>query len=365
MRRERLITTTPMTALFLHCRAGFESECAAEIQQRAQELGVSGFCKGQPDAGFVLFESNEAEGAIRTHRAVAFNSLVFTRQWFVIQGLCEGLPASDRVSELVRAAAGIPRAADTLLLETPDTTEGRELARLCRGIRAPLEAALTEAKLLRPHGGEEGSRLHICFLDGATAFVGYAAAANSPPWPRGIPRLRYHHDAPSRSALKLDEALLRFLTPEEGTRLLAPGMQAVDLGAAPGGWTWQLMRRGLSVTAIDNGPLAPDLLKSSLVSHLAADGFTYRPKAPVAWMVCDMVEQPIRIADLVARWVEQGWCEQTIFNLKLPMNRRYQEVQRCLDLIRRRLGKKAVRFSLTCKQLYHDREEVTAYLHRL
>lgn len=354
-----------MSTLFLHCRAGFESECAAEIRQRSSELGVSGHCTGQPEAGFVVFESNEPDGAVRTHRAVAFNSLVFTRQWFVVLGLCEGLPPEDRVSTLVAAAAGLPRPAAALFLETPDTTEGRELTRLCRGIRLPLEAALTEARLLRPAAGDDGLCLHVCFLDGTNAFVGYGAQANSPPWPRGIPRLRYHYDAPSRASLKLDEAILRFLSPEETTRLLVQGMQAVDLGAAPGGWTWQLMRRGLQVTAVDNGPLAPDLLKSGLVSHLCVDGFSYRPKAPVPWMVCDMVEQPIRIADLVARWIEEGWCQQTIFNLKLPMNRRYQEVQRCLDLIRRRLSKKALCFSLTCKQLYHDREEVTACLRRL
>lgn len=354
-----------MSALFLHCRAGFESECAAEIQQRSGELGAGGYCKGQPEAGFVVFEGNAPDGATRTHRAVAFNSLVFTRQWFLVLGHCEGLPPEDRVSGLVAAAAGLPRPAAALFLETPDTTEGRELARLCRGIRLPLESALTSARLLHPAAGDEGLCLHVCFLDWTSAFVGYAAQANSPPWPRGIPRLRFHQDAPSRASLKLEEALLRFLSPDERTRLLAPGMQAVDLGAAPGGWTWQLVRRGLQVTAVDNGPLAPDILKSDLVSHLCADGFSYRPKAPVPWMVCDMVEQPIRVADLVARWIEEGWCQQTIFNLKLPMNRRYQEVQRCLDLIRRRLGKKALRFSLTCKQLYHDREEVTACLRRL
>lgn len=354
-----------MTALFLHCRAGFESECAAEIQQRSMELGVSGFCRGRPETGFVVFESNEPEGALRTHRALALNSLVFTRQWFLVLRLCEGLPPDDRVSGLVAATAGLPRAATTLFIDTPDTTEGRELARLCRGLRPPLEMALTLSNRYRSASSDDGICLHVCFLDGTTAYVGYAAQANCSPWPRGIPRLRYHQDAPSRAALKLDEAILRFLTPEEGKRLLAPGTQAVDLGAAPGGWTWQLMRRGMQVTAVDNGPLAPDLLKSGLVSHLCVDGFSFRPKEPVPWMVCDMVEQPIRIAELVARWIEEGWCQQTIFNLKLPMNRRYQEVQRCLDLIRRRLGKKAVRFSLTCKQLYHDREEVTACLRRL
>ncbi len=354
-----------MSSLFLHCRSGFESDCAAEIRQRTEKLAVPGYCKGRPGAGFVVFESTEADGAVRTHRAVAHTSLIFTRQWFVVLNLCERLPSDDRVGALVDAAGTLPRPADSLFLETPDTTEGRELARLCRGIRVPLETALAKAKLFSPGREGEGPRLHVCFLDGATAFVGYAYPANSPSWPRGIPRLRYHRDAPSRSALKLDEAFLRFLSPDERARLLAPGSHAVDLGAAPGGWTWQLLQYGMTVTAVDNGPLTPEIIQTGQVSHLRADGFTYRPKAPVEWMVCDIVEQPIRIADLVTRWIQHGWCRQTIFNLKLPMNQRFHEVQRCLDLIRRRLGKAQIRFSLACKQLYHDREEVTAYLRRL
>ena len=81
-------------------------------------------------------------------------------------------------------------------------------------------------------------------------------------------------------------------------------------------------------------------------------------------MVCDIVEQPIRIADLAARWIAHGWCMQTIFNLKLPMKKRYQEVRRCLMHIDEALRAGGVVYSVACKQLYHDREEVTVYLRR-
>jgi 23S rRNA (cytidine2498-2'-O)-methyltransferase len=50
-------------------------------------------------------------------------------------------------------------------------------------------------------------------------------------------------------------------------------------------------------------------------------------------MVCDMVESPSRIARLAARWIAEGWCAQTIFNLKLPMKKRYEEVERCRGLV--------------------------------
>ena len=120
-------------------------------------------------------------------------------------------------------------------------------------------------------------------------------------------------------------------------------MRAVDLGAAPGGWTWQLAHRGLRVTAVDNGPLKGEVRDDPLVTHLRADGLAYLPKRPVDWMVCDIVEQPSRIAALVARWIGEGHARHAIFNLKLPMKKRYDEVRRCEAIIARALAKARVR----------------------
>lgn len=106
------------------------------------------------------------------------------------------------------------------------------------------------------------------------------------------------------------------------------------------------------------------LMESGLVEHVRADGFRFRPKETVDWLVCDIVEQPIRVAELAARWIGEGWCRHTVFNLKLPMKKRYQEVQRCLTQIRVALDDAGLRYHMACKQLYHDREEVTVYLRR-
>jgi 23S rRNA (cytidine2498-2'-O)-methyltransferase len=116
------------------------------------------------------------------------------------------------------------------------------------------------------------------------------------------------------------------------------------------------------VTAVDNAALAPALLDSGLVHHVRADGFRYTPRKPVDWMVCDMVEQPNRVARLAAQWLASGWCRQAIFNLKLPMKKRYEEVQRCLAIVHEALA--GMNYLLRCKQLYHDREEVTVYVRR-
>jgi 23S rRNA (cytidine2498-2'-O)-methyltransferase len=103
------------------------------------------------------------------------------------------------------------------------------------------------------------------------------------------------------------------------------------------------------------------LLASGLVDHLRADGFRYRPQKPVDWLVCDMVEQPRRVAALMAEWLATGQCRHAIFNLKLPMKKRHDEVQLCLGLVADALAAAGKRGELRARQLYHDREEITVF----
>ena len=56
-------------------------------------------------------------------------------------------------------------------------------------------------------------------------------------------------------------------------KLIKPGMKVVDLGAAPGGWTYQFVKKGIHVIAIDNGPMQKELMSTGLVQHEKADGF--------------------------------------------------------------------------------------------
>ncbi len=123
------------------------------------------------------------------------------------------------------------------------------LAPLCRGLNAALIAALKKKQWI-----DRASRwrLHLCMTATDAAIVAAADIARAAPWPGGIPRLKFPREAPSRSTLKLEEALFVLLDEGERERWLKPGMRAVDLGAAPGGWTWQLVHRSLHVTAVDN-----------------------------------------------------------------------------------------------------------------
>lgn len=338
-------------------RGGMESDCAAELVDRAAAAGIGGWCR--TGDGLVEFHPTPADQLPALARTLAFSRLIFTRQWFARFAVCSGLPPEDRVSPLARAAAAIPQPVREVRIEYPDTDAGRPLARLARALTRPLEAAIAKEPGITPEGN--GPVLHCALLDGATALLGLSDPANSAPWPLGIPRLRARRQAPSRSVLKLDEAIARFLSDDERAAWLRPGRTAVDLGAAPGGWTWLLREYGVAVTAVDNGPLAQAISDDPGVDHRAEDGFRFRPRRPVDWLVCDMVERPHRIARLLTEWLSRGDCRHAVVNLKLPMKQRWQTVSTQLETIAAVLPGDG---RLLANQLYHDREEVTLFATR-
>ncbi len=61
----------------------------------------------------------------------------------------------------------------------------------------------------------------------------------------------------------------------------------------------------------------------------------------------------------MAQWLVNGWCRETIFNLKLPMKKRYEEVSHNLAYIQAQLDEHGINAQIQARQLYHDREEVT------
>ena len=345
-------------SLLLYCRAGFEKECSVEIMQLCTELGVPGHTKTLPNAGYVLFVPQDAHSGKTLAKHLRFDDLIFARQLIFDVQLIEGLPLQDRVTPLVATISLRGASFSDVWLETADTNEAKELSAFCRKFAPPLQHGLRQAGLLDESA--KRPRLHLFWLNSSTVYLGVANPTNASPWRMGIPRLKLAHGAPSRSALKLAEAFMTFLSADEEQALLHEGLSAVDLGAAPGGWTWQLAQHGLHVTAVDNANIDPKLLSTNLVEHVRQDGFHYWPKRSVDWLVCDMVEKPARIAQLVGRWVAEGKCRLAMFNLKLPMKKRWEELNRCREIIEGALSAKNYR--LQFKQLYHDREEVTGLL---
>ncbi|TXI50414.1 MAG: 23S rRNA (cytidine(2498)-2'-O)-methyltransferase RlmM [Lysobacter sp.] len=364
--------------LLCYCRAGFEPDLAAELTERAADAGLGGYARTERNTGYALFLGDDGDALAR---ALPLSALIFARQKLRLIAELRDLNPKDRIAPMLdaletfcgragrpdrhspQAGSGLPALPQqpsfgTLIVEHPDSDEAKPLAGLARSFGNALRPALRKASVLTAQDDDRFPRLHVCFVTGDHAFLAESDPRDSAPWPMGVPRLKMHADAPSRSALKLEEALLVLLSADERARLLRDGMRAADLGAAPGGWTWVLTRHKLHVTAIDNGPLRPHVMETGLVQHLRADGFAWHPTKPLDWMVCDMVEQPSRVAARMAEWFREGWCRHAIFNLKLPMKKRWQETRLCLERFETQAGKP---LTIRAKQLYHDREEITVF----
>ena len=325
----------------LQCRPGFETECAAEAVGEIAGEGV--VTAPEPASG-----------------PPPLIGRIFARQAFHQLALLRDLPAGNRIDPILAALQVHAGEVQDVLFEHPDTEAGKGLAGFLKKFALPLRSALAKNGLPVRKGAAR--RLHLLFTDSRHLRLGFSKGFEGSPFENGIRRLKFPKEAPSRSTLKLEEALLTFLDERERETLLRPGLTAVDLGAAPGGWTWQLVRHGLRVAAVDNGPMQPSLLDSGLVEHRREDGFRYRPRKAVDWLLCDMVEQPQRITALMGDWLLRGDCRRALFNLKLPMKKRHESLKGCLDGLAARLEGEGLGHRLSCKQLYHDREEVTVYV---
>jgi 23S rRNA (cytidine2498-2'-O)-methyltransferase len=319
-------------------------------------LGFHGYAKTEKLSGYVLYVCDQA---IALNQQLKFSHIIFARQKLLLLAELKNIDPQDRITPVLEALQTSQRFGD-LLVETPDTDEHKPLSGLARAFGNALRSALRKQSLLSDKPNPTLPRLHVCVLAGNHLLLAQSQPGDSSDLMGGVPRLRMHADAPSRSALKLEEAFLYLLTEDERKRWLTSGMKAVDLGAAPGGWTWVLTRYGISVSSIDNGPLRQHVMDTGLVNHLREDGFQWHPPKPIDWMVCDMVESPIRVAQRMADWFTNGWCQHSVFNLKLPMKKRWEETHRCLELFAQQVQPKVLR----AKQLYHDREEITVFASR-
>ncbi len=196
-----------------------------------------------------------------------------------------------------------------------------------------------------PRGVVDARGLFVLFVDFKRMFVARACRFG------GQRRMADDDLAPSRSYLKVEEAYAVL------GREPAAGETVVDLGAAPGGWSYSAAKRGARVVAVDNGPLKGGALNHPLIEHRREDAFRYEPPAPVDWLFCDLVEDPHHVInDLVRPWLERGWCRRFVVILKFgrvaPVAL-LREVLAADSPFRRHVT------GLRVRHLYHDREEFT------
>lgn len=128
-----------------------------------------------------------------------------------------------------------------------------------------------------------------------------ASARCSSPFANGeIHFVENKTEPPNRAYLKLWEVFTR-----TGK---APGPQdlCIDLGGAPGGWTWAIAALGARVFSIDKAPLAPHVAQHPLVESCIGSAFAL-PASLIegcTWLFCDVACYPDKLYKTVVKWAE-------------------------------------------------------------
>lgn len=179
------------------------------------------------------------------------------------------------------------------------------------------------------------------------------AADNLSNWAGGMRRFAREEGQISRAEFKLLEAIEVF-----GIELPTHGV-ALDLGAAPGGWTRVLRRAGQYVTAIDPGDLDARLQGDPGVRHRRMTAEQYLQNDPDAFdiIVNDMrmdARDSARVMAACAKLLyPHGWALMTV---KLPEHDRQPVLDQTFAILR------TVYTIAGARQLFHNRSEITVFL---
>ena len=189
-----------------------------------------------------------------------------------------------------------------------------------------------------------------------TAFLGLSPTLyNLSDWAGGKRRFAREKGQISRAEFKLLEALELFDVPlpERGV--------ALDLGAAPGGWTRVLRQKEQYVTAVDPAHLAPALKQDANVRHLRMTAEEYLQQEPDQFdlIVNDMRMDARDSARLMVAYAPYLYRDgRAIMTLKLPQEGRENVLDHATNILE---GAYEI---LGARQLFHNRSEVTLYLAR-
>jgi 23S rRNA (cytidine2498-2'-O)-methyltransferase len=217
------------------------------------------------------------------------------------------------------------------------------------------------AERLREEGWEPrraGERLVIgvCLAEKAVAVTISPVGATLVDWPGGRVGLARRPEQISRAEFKLEEALEVF----DGFALPARG-RAIDLGAAPGGWTRLLHARGLEVWAVDPADLDPRVARAPGVHHVRTTAHRFLAEEHQRFAVCvnDMRMDPRRSTQVMvdaARVLEPDGL--IVMTLKLGTRNALDAVQHALRALEPSYE------LLHARQLYHNRNEATVVARR-
>lgn len=190
------------------------------------------------------------------------------------------------------------------------------------------------------------------------AYLGLSQAAlNRSPWPGGAHRFQREEGQISRAEFKLLEALSLFpiALPQQGL--------ALDMGAAPGGWTRVLRQRGMNVIAVDPADLDPGLIADTGVTHSRMLIQDYLEQAPEFDLLVNDMRMDAKSSVEVMLMAYAHLRRQGSALLTLKLREEPRIARNNPVIVAEALDRLASRYHLLgARQLYHNRSEVTVAL---
>lgn len=188
------------------------------------------------------------------------------------------------------------------------------------------------------------------YVSNETLYVGISKPTdNLSDWTGGAIRFKKERQHISRAKFKLLEAEVAFGLDYSQYH------SAIDVGAAPGGWTSLLLERGVKVTAVDPAALHPSLKHHPQLTYYKKNigELSFAPHA-FDLLVCDMSWSPRQTAklllDLIGALMVGGTA---IITLKLMHKNAFQAVREMTASLEPPLQ------LVKAKQLFHNRDEIT------
>lgn len=191
-------------------------------------------------------------------------------------------------------------------------------------------------------------------IHGKTYYVGFSKSSDNLNFHSDEHRIRARKGKReiSRAESKLIEALSTFKIELDGHGT------ALDLGAAPGGWSKVLADYGYQVLAVDPAALHPDLEGNSKITHMKVKAQDIQLDEPLDLIVNDMNMEPQETAVImneIAHLLKKGGL--AIVTLKLP-DHAQRSIEEGVAILEKEYEVKKIR------SLFHNRQEVTALLQR-
>ena len=327
---------------------GFAPYAMEEMRRRFEGISNRQLAAGEVFLADIPLEREVVIRAIAADEPIFLRHIHSVDRTLAVTGSADDLEA---LSEIARRQAGYFRGRRTAVHVRK--AGGSLFPYQTADVKALIDAVLTE------EGAEaemkEPERILSLYAAAETLYVGWGTPAEQlSDWPGGAVRFQREEGQISRAKFKLLEAERAFGLDYGAYR------SALDIGAAPGGWTSLLLERGLPVTAVDPAELHPTLLgHPNLVYKKANAGDVSFKSGAFDLLVCDMSWSPMGMVKLVLEQADAVAAGGTaVITVKL-MHRKP------LQTIRDVIARLQPAFSLVkAKQLFHNRDEITLYLIR-